>query len=119
MNLIVTLKTNKKTAYLFNKLLSTGFGKDPVFSCIKLLQTSLEINSLEVNCFYVCFYALQLPCYSFSSLVKTFQEYRGIWSKKYFTDYRTANIMQLVVAIKGGSFWSILSLNKSRQREIP
>ena len=45
---------------------------------------------------------LHLPCYLFSSLVETFLEYRRIRSKKFFTDYRTANAVQLIVAIKGG-----------------
>ena len=44
--------------------------------------------------------ALQLPCYLFSSLVEKFLGYRRICSKKYFTDYRTAIAIQLIVAIK-------------------
>ena len=51
---------------------------------------------------YACGHSTwQLSCYLFSSLVETFLEYRRIRSKKYSTDYRTANSIQLIVAIKG------------------
>ena len=53
---------------------------------------------------YLCFLekrnALHLPVFSifFSTAIP---EYRGILSKKYFTDHRTVNTIQLFVAIKG------------------
>ena len=61
--------------------------------------------------------AFQLPGYLISSLVKTFLEYRRIQSKKYITDYRTANAIQLIVAIKG-DFLVYSFLNKSQQMEF-
>ena len=62
---------------------------------------------------------LQLFCYLFSSLVKTFPEYRGIRCKKYFTDHRLATTIQLVVDIRGDFSGLFFFLKKSQQKGIP
>ena len=50
----------------------------------------------------------------------TFRNNEESRAKKYLTDHCTANnTIQLLVAIKGIFFWSILFLNKSQQRGIP
>ena len=49
--------------------------------------------------------ALHLPIFSiFFFFSTTCPEYRRIGNKKYFTDYQTANTVQLFVAIKGTFF---------------
>ena len=57
-------------------------------------------------------YALQLPCYLFFRL---FRNIGGFGAKQYFTVYRTADKVQLVVAVKGnvsGLFFYRISRSK-------
>ena len=59
--------------------------------------------------------ALQLPVFFFffSFFCQLYPEYRGIWSKNYFTDHLTADTIQLFVPVKRKFFGSILFQDKS------
>ena len=66
-------------------------------------QTSMDICKVRPEkCLCVCLKSKTLcNCLSFSSFSHTFRNNGEFGSKKYFTDHRTANRIQLFVAIKG------------------
>ena len=69
------------------------------------------------SCVYL--YSKTLGIASFSFFCRTFPEYGGIRSKKKFKDRRTANAMQLFVAIKGNYFGLFFFWTSRREGKFP
>ena len=80
-----------------------------IYNYFYLLRLLEKHNALQLHfSVFFCFSATFFP------------EYRAIQSKKYFTDQRSANAIELFACCyKRKFFWSILFLNKSQRRGIP
>ena len=90
------------------------FEKCKYFRTDALFQTGINGKTVYLKSITLCKWLV--ICFLFLS--RLFRNIEEFAAKKYFTDYRTANTIQLVVAIKGHFFWSILFLNKSQRRGI-